>query len=316
MIVVAENIDRGGKMELAMLLDDSPAPPAPSGEPWKPGGNLAKASSSAISAGRAELYIVFQSDPPRTWGDKVVIAFAGGLLYTADSLVPLRYEVVARNVFQNCAGKDTTLPYRILVRAELSPDPEISARNGKASRDDLLGMDEPQTEQKIFNSSLGEPDMLGSGVTVTWMDQTGYQEVWFVGDAAGLLEYKFDLTEYSRRTYVQCILNILGFVGKKEFSASRERSMLQALLRGALPQLTALQQLCLKNSRELSHSDIKIGPPAAANGQVEYENSLQQNRLRRNETPLKRPAPQTGSEPRSSPASRGRTENVEVIDLD
>lgn len=314
MIIVAENISQNGAMELAMLLDECPYPSNCVGEPWRSGGNLVKSLEAAAKVGRAELYLVFRSDPPRVWGDKLVTALAGGLLYLENSSRPLRYEVVARQIFENCVGQDTSLPYRILVRADITPDPEVSTNRGKEV-DDYLGAAEPQAERKITDSAMGDPEVLGSGVTVTWMDQTGYQEIWFVGDSDGLQDYRFDLTEFSRRSYVQRILGALGFVGKA-VTRQKRQTMLNSLLQGSLPQLTAIQQLCIVGPENDELSDRADMANAEGHGHSSTNEKHASTHPRTDAVPGKRPSSISNGGTGDERPTKKRFENSEVINLD
>jgi hypothetical protein len=189
MMLFVENLEKGGELELAMLLDESPSPRYGDAatarlEPWAPGGALASGALSARAIGRAVLYLVFQSDARSAWGARTVNAVAGGLLCAdARPHAPLRYEVVARYLFRNIVGTDSALPYRVLLDAALSPDPEQHAGILAPSRvHALLGYPVPPCDAPAAGprdtpraeaNSLGDTPSLGTGARLTWVDNTG-----------------------------------------------------------------------------------------------------------------------------------------------
>lgn len=168
-----------------MLLDESPSPTYGSMkarlEPWAEEGSLVACLSSARSRGRASLYLVYISDPRPTWGSRVVTAVAGGCLYTDERPgARLRYEVVARTLFRNIVGKDTTLPFRVLVDACLAPDPDrVGGALLKSGRKhESLGYPVPQiarsaSGEQTSASDYGNNSSYGTGVRIKWVDQTG-----------------------------------------------------------------------------------------------------------------------------------------------
>jgi hypothetical protein len=184
-----------------------------------------------------------------TWGSKHVTVFAGGLLYAGVPQKRLRYEAVARQIFRTTLGRDASNEYRVLVSAEMTPDPEQMTHLGNDC-DPFLGFPEPPNLTKVnVPKSVGLSLALGPGCKLTWIDQTGYSEIWFVADSQGFEEHRFLFTEYARRQYVQPILAVLGFVNSRQVNTTqdnaRKNTLVQShtLLGGMIPFLTALQEL-------------------------------------------------------------------------
>jgi hypothetical protein len=250
MMLAIENWEKEGSLELAMLLDISPCVEFDTGfssgsEPWRPGGPLALAAASARACGRATLRVIFSSDARLTWGSRTVTAFAGGLLVAGEPPRPLRYEVVARDVFCNITGADTHLPYKVLSCASIEPDPDrVTADMLKDACDPVLGFVEPQaSDYATSEQNIGVAEQMSSGCTLAWRDHTGYSELWFVGDAAGCETHEFLLSEYSRRPYVASVMAVLGFVGQSAPSPETGIAMAHAILAGMLPHVAALKQV-------------------------------------------------------------------------
>jgi hypothetical protein len=213
------------------------------------GGPLHAAGESALHSGCANLYIVFKSDPIATWGSKRVTVYAGGLLFAGMPQRRLYYEVVARQIFGTVGGRDANIDCRVLVLAEMTPDPEQVPQLANDC-DPFLGFAEPPNLTKMDHpKSIGLSLVLGPGCKLTWIDQTGYSEIWFVADSQGFEEHRFLLTEYARRQYVQVILTVLDFVIPPQLANStgnlRGKALVQshALLGGIMPFLAALQDV-------------------------------------------------------------------------
>ncbi|PXF47486.1 hypothetical protein BWQ96_02817 [Gracilariopsis chorda] len=126
------------ELELAMLLDEAPyyqhEPTQSVGEPWRATGYLAKASRDIDLAGYAWLFVVFNSDPLRSWGQKRVKVTSGGEilrkrahagLWTGE-YESLRYEIIARQVYRNIVGRDSIEDYQVVVDARVQIDPPDS----------------------------------------------------------------------------------------------------------------------------------------------------------------------------------------------
>jgi hypothetical protein len=284
MMLLVENWTRGGELELASLVDESPNPQFdafPRGEPWRPDGPLFAAAQSALHGGCAKLFIVFKSDPLVTWGSKHVTVFAGGLLFAGVPQKRLRYEAVARQIFGTTLGRDASSEYRVLVSAEMTPDPEQMAQLG-SDCDPFLGFPEPPNLTKVnAPKSVGLSLALGPGCKLTWIDQTGYSEIWFVADSQGFEEHRFLFTEYARRPYVQSILTILGFVTSRQANstedATKKTTLVQshALLGGMLPFLTALQELTssshasdMVKTEKIGELDLAVSPTSGELGPI------------------------------------------------
>lgn len=266
MMLFVENTEKGGSLELAMLLDESPSPEYGNRaysnlEPWTQGGSLATATAEARTCGRATLYLVFQSDDCRSWGSRTVLAVAGGLLFNPlQPKTPLRYEFVNRELFGNICGSQSTQSYRVLSNVSLGCD--LDSKAGKISKVDphrCLGFRDLQTgsfkagvrpsentESKCSPFELGDTPELRTGTYVSWVDQSGYSEHWFVADVTGFFEFRFEMQEFARRRFVRVVLSFLGFVSSP-LALSTEianRNAAGALLNGLLPQCLAIQNLC------------------------------------------------------------------------
>lgn len=157
------------ELELAMLLDEAPyyqhEPTQSVGEPWRANGHLAKASRDIDLEGYAWLFVVFQSDPLRSWGRKrVKVTSAGEILrerapggiWTGE-FESLRYEVIARHVYKNIVGRDSMEDYQVIVEALVQidpPDSESLSTHQKQHRE--IGGNREQDIIPNENSSLVE----------------------------------------------------------------------------------------------------------------------------------------------------------------
>lgn len=220
-MLVVENWERGFVKGLAMLLHESPSrdflPGGRVGEPWRAGGALAEAASSADEFGYAWLVIVFQNDNLRTWGEKKVKVVAGGRVFVRVEgvLRELLYETVVGGVFGTLGAAPTCAKseYKVVTCAEIIRDPD---------EDDGLGDDVDPVlgciERRLGGNSRGEVSKQkevvdrGFGCKLTWEDCNQYVETWFLQDAQGFQQYRFGLTEYVSRPFVRVIMVRLGFV--------------------------------------------------------------------------------------------------------
>lgn len=301
MMLFIENIDNGGGLELAMLLDESPASLydacAQKGlEPWADGGALAKAVQEARTFGRASLFVVFKSDTPDSWGSRTVYAVAGGLLFhSARPQKPLHFEVVNRDLFGNVGGKVSSHQYRVLTHARLGCDLDSSpAEAARAGPHPHLGYQElqecgPTDADPKSNLSLptqnpvelGDVVSFRTGTYVTCVTQSGYSEQWFVGDVVGLEEFRFEMYEYARRSFVRVVLGMLGFtnVEKEAHSFLSRDAAAGALLGGFLPQLYALERVCCSPLfRSEKRGTVKEEPVGQPQGDVDSR-EIEQNVL-------------------------------------
>ncbi|KAI0558268.1 hypothetical protein FGB62_223g05 [Gracilaria domingensis] len=126
------------ELEMAMLLDEPPfheyQPILSGGESWRAAGTLAKASRDIDLEGYAWLFVVYRSDPVSTWGQRSVKLTTGGEILREEShcglwtggFRSLRYEVLARTVYGNIVGNDSTIKCDLIIDARIQQDPPDS----------------------------------------------------------------------------------------------------------------------------------------------------------------------------------------------
>lgn len=258
MMLAVENWEQGGKLCVGILLDESPSPHfgcKTRGEPWRSGGPLQRCVESATSTGRADLYIVFNGDDRQTWGSKRVTCYAGGKLYLYGTVRELRYEFVAADVYDVSSRKCSSLPYRVVRHVQLAIDPDKAS--GVGGFDALLGekCPGPDTEHDF---RMGETDSERTGCKLTWIDQTGYSEVWFLGDARGYKENEFMLVEFHRRPYVRAVLDALSFLETSLSARAKQRAAV-SLISGMVPGLDALARVVASPKPESLPAEVTSG---------------------------------------------------------
>lgn len=256
------------ELELAMLLDESPyhnfTPMGSCGEPWRADGSLIQAATSVDLCGHAWLFVAYVSDDAATWGSRRVKLLAGGEIVRKQmtnsgvwtgKYINMRFEIVARNIFHNVIGKATKSTYRLIQCARIQPEPNLEARQRKDVKNSTLGEDEdeffgiaePQVEEKHHGAAPFVPQ-LGIGCVLTWIDETGYTEKWFVQDLSCFEEHRFCLTEYQRRPFVQCILARLAFV--KDVDGSNAAPTLDKACSGHLHNLVSSLQAMIRITKK------------------------------------------------------------------
>lgn len=197
-----------------------------SGEPWRMDSTLTEASRSADLNGYAWLYAVFLTDPPATWGFRKVRISADGSIMRSETTVSgvhtgrlllLKYEVVAKHIFRNLCGNDTTGAYKVLLEAYITTYAEAEGKENPQlqEKDPLLGFaDRKHSEDLHMTEPSPHPAFADKelGCLVTWEDHHGHQEKWYVCHVEAFVEYRFYFTEFQRRPFVKVIMEQLGFV--------------------------------------------------------------------------------------------------------
>lgn len=216
-------------LELSMLLDEAPLfdfSASKSGEPWRMESTLTEASRSADLNSHAWLYVVFLTDPPATWGFRKVRVSADGNIMRAETtvsgvhtgrLLSLKYEVVARHIFHNLCGNDTTGAYKVLLGAQIATCAEARKRESRQllEKDPLLGYtDYRQSEDSDMTDPSPHPVFASKelGCLFIWQDHRGHREKWYVCHLEGFVEYRFYFIEFQRRPFVKVVMEQLGFV--------------------------------------------------------------------------------------------------------
>lgn len=253
------------KFELAMLVDESPyegyAPSTTDGEAWRASSTLTAASRSVDLEGHAWLYVIFVSDKPSTWGTKLVKLVVGGTIFAKElqhgiwtgRYISLMYQVVARHIFGNIVGRDSKAPFKIILRAEIQNEAQTIATSqmkAEEDRDENLGIAVPQigtAESQDKEYFVPQSDL---GCTLTWQDSTKYTEKWFVQDVQCFNQYRFYLTEYQRRQYVQIILSRLGFVAKNDSDGSSSSLSLAEACNGHLKNVANSLQALVRIAKQ------------------------------------------------------------------
>ena len=256
-----------GSLEVAMLLDEAPSlhyiPGSTTGTPWRRNGPLATAALSSELHGHAWLVIVFHKDDPRTWGSKQVKIVAGGVMYTYErtrsglitgKLRQLRFETLAADVFGYSSHLAAHTPgpgalqYRVIQSADMTLDPEVEI-DGAEEYDELLGhpeiLQQPRGTKREL-SRTGKCVARDLGVRIVWRDEKQYGETWFLQDAQGVSQYRFELTEFSRRVFVKDIGERLGFIEKDDDTADVKKRRTQRQFRGHLRNLAECLQAMTK----------------------------------------------------------------------
>lgn len=255
-------------LELAMLLDESPMHDYISvksyGEPWRPDGPLTEAATTIDLYGYAWLIVVYISDEPHTWGTRKIKLTVGGRIarkniingFWNGELIPMKFEVVARDIFRNIIGENSDQPFKLLRSAQILPEPsnETRSKYEKQESDDWLGTPEIQhsTSNGVGGKLASFVPQIGLGCVLTWMNEQGYTEKWFVQDPICFEEHRFCLTEYQRRPFIHILLARLGFVKAIEAANRNEPSTIEEACAGLLNTVCQAMQ-ALSNIASSSH---------------------------------------------------------------
>lgn len=215
---------------------------------------LRDALYSVHRAGHAWLYVVYESDPVRTWGTRKVKLIAGGKIvrevHTSSgswtgAFTTLRYEVVARHIFNNLIGEDSTEPYRVVVETSVQPSTSVHRKSDVKSKSEASSSEQP------FDDLFGEPcscadqsdlanrnksppfiPQVKLGCVVTFANEHKETETWFVNDAKYFSKFHFTLTEYQSRQPVQMVMAALGFVEDPSLGSLGQPLPLQTIVTG------------------------------------------------------------------------------------
>lgn len=221
---------------------------------------LQDALYSAHLNGSATLSVIYRSDPVSSWGSRTVLLRAGGVILRkvctesgawTGHYKPLRFQVVARDIFcniggddfrinqmedgnraydfRNASGNDACAPaltpddYFVISDCDGFRAEHAVQREAADSRDDskpfheTLGFPVPPCVPLGF-SRQGKPRAKTQFVeqrlacVFQRKDQRDLYDKWSVGGPDRLPEFLFLLTEYSRRPQLTPILVALGFV--------------------------------------------------------------------------------------------------------
>lgn len=224
--------------ELAMIVDESPVvgyDASRAGEPWRPNSHLTSASRSADLEGYAWLFVIFLSDEVSTWGSKKLRFGSDGRIMRPEitesgvetgRLLKITYEVVARHIFENTSGENTTSPYSVVVSAQMESIEQVEAHNkSKKFKDELFGTRIEPGEVSVTGLAPHPPfahDEMGCVCVIE--DENGSQESLVVLDD-WFEQYRFHFTEFQRRPYVRIVLAQLGFVKGDEMPTSYDARM-------------------------------------------------------------------------------------------
>lgn len=263
------------KLELAFLSDDSPCGfrTLTADEPIQsPKGLLKDALYTSYSHGYAWLYVVYKSDDASTWGQRKVKLLAGGTVLrritTAEGAWTgqyrrLKFQVVARRVFHNIGGCDTSAPFQVILSGgSLHPDTPkkllISHNRGKplgtsTPTHALLGEVVPRLGDKTDNIAGHDPSKRKRSYLVPQplgcffilCQRDGRTETWIVGEADDFTTHRFALTEFSRRPLVRQILIMLGFVNPDyNVNCDSNPCLIAGHLRNIVASMDAMRGMC------------------------------------------------------------------------
>lgn len=256
------------ELELACLLDESPFQKYNAtevGEPWRADSALTAAARSVDLEGSAWLYVVYESDPPRTWGSKRVKLVAGGIVLRANTTAAgvetgmhrrLKFEAVARSIFHNVVGNDSPRPYIIVKEAAIEYEPRKSSSVFDEPPDPLFGWSERWSDRA---ESPHQPPTFTPPPAVCVIAEFVTEkcpEKWVLSDVGGLSQFRFQLTEYQRRPYVRLILARLGFVRDPDLGDAGNPPRLEEVCAGHLHNLaTTLNALTQVTSTSVFDAD-------------------------------------------------------------
>lgn len=275
-------------LELAFLSDDSPyqGHRAFTGdEPFRSETSLLEdAVYSSCMYGYAWLIVVYMSDPVPTWGSRRVKLLAGGIILKYDitedgawtgQYSRLRYEVVARHIFANVGGTDTTAPFQVITHGgslhrekpfDLLPTRKTSCSPRPTHSwlgDAVPQMGDCNGKFKRYVSDLKRPSFVPQplGCFFVLFCHDRHTESWIVGRAEDFSRHRFVLTEFARRPLIRRILVTLGFVYSDQSTqnTTQDSNLLSGHLRNIIACMDSIQNLISAEDipKNLSTKDSK-----------------------------------------------------------